>query len=252
MLRVAKVRSGGHAYYLEVAGGPAGPGIEAPGRWLGVGAPPLSLSGVVQPAPFVAVLAGEHPDTGEVLGTARARVRGGRLRYDLRGAEVGEHPPRPRRRRRGGRRRRRTRRSGGGRHVLRRASGPGRRAGRTGRRCRRAGARRRRGRGRFRPPGEPGPRSPPPHPRRRGQCGPWSRGSLERARRPRRLRPRVDHRLRSITSSCATNSPAGWASAWDPPDRGRADISGIGPDVRREFSRRAAEIAAHWPSGRPE
>ena len=37
VLRVAKVRSGGHAYYLEVAGGPAGPGSEAPGRWLGVG-----------------------------------------------------------------------------------------------------------------------------------------------------------------------------------------------------------------------
>ena len=33
--------------------------------------------------------------------------------------------------------------------------------------------------------------------------------------------------------------------SWDPPDRGRADISGIGPHVRREFSRRAAEIAAH-------
>jgi hypothetical protein len=32
---------------------------------------------------------------------------------------------------------------------------------------------------------------------------------------------------------------------WDPPDRGRADICGIGPEVRRQFSRRAAEITAH-------
>jgi conjugative relaxase-like TrwC/TraI family protein len=33
--------------------------------------------------------------------------------------------------------------------------------------------------------------------------------------------------------------------AWEKPDRGRADIAGVAPEVRREFSRRAAEIAAH-------
>jgi hypothetical protein len=33
--------------------------------------------------------------------------------------------------------------------------------------------------------------------------------------------------------------------AWNPPDRGRADIAGIGPEARREFSRRSADIAAH-------
>jgi len=33
--------------------------------------------------------------------------------------------------------------------------------------------------------------------------------------------------------------------AWTLPDRGRADIAGIGPEARREFSRRAAQIADH-------
>jgi hypothetical protein len=33
--------------------------------------------------------------------------------------------------------------------------------------------------------------------------------------------------------------------AWDRSDRGRADIAGIGPEARREFSRRATEIATH-------
>ncbi len=32
---------------------------------------------------------------------------------------------------------------------------------------------------------------------------------------------------------------------WDPPRNGRADITGIGPEVRRAFSRRAAAIEAH-------
>jgi len=33
--------------------------------------------------------------------------------------------------------------------------------------------------------------------------------------------------------------------AWDLPDRGRADIAGIAPGARREFSRRSAQIAGH-------
>ncbi len=45
MLRVAKVRKGGHAYYLEVAGNGSGTGIEAPGVWLGQGAEALGLRG---------------------------------------------------------------------------------------------------------------------------------------------------------------------------------------------------------------
>jgi hypothetical protein len=32
---------------------------------------------------------------------------------------------------------------------------------------------------------------------------------------------------------------------WEPLVRGRADVSGIGPDARRAFSRRSAEIAGH-------
>src|ERR1019366_1791491 len=74
VLRVAKVRSGGGAYYLEVAAG-TGTGIGAAGRWMGAGTPELGLSGPVQAADLHAVLAGEDPGTGQVLGTARHRVR---------------------------------------------------------------------------------------------------------------------------------------------------------------------------------
>jgi hypothetical protein len=31
---------------------------------------------------------------------------------------------------------------------------------------------------------------------------------------------------------------------WGPLDRGRADVVGIGPEVRKQFSRRSAEIDA--------
>ncbi len=74
VLRVSKVRSGGGAYYLEVAAGGAGTGIEAAGRWLGTGPPELRLSGLVAAADLDAVLAGERPGSGQVLGTARHRV----------------------------------------------------------------------------------------------------------------------------------------------------------------------------------
>jgi len=73
VLRVSKVRSGGAAYYLEVAAG-SGTGIEAAGRWTGTGTPELRLSGVVEAADLEAVLAGEDPGTGRVLGTARRQV----------------------------------------------------------------------------------------------------------------------------------------------------------------------------------
>jgi conjugative relaxase-like TrwC/TraI family protein len=74
VLRVAKVRTGGGDYYLEVATG-TGTGIEAAGRWLGSGTPELGLSGDVGPDDLHAVLAGKDPATGQVLGTARHRVR---------------------------------------------------------------------------------------------------------------------------------------------------------------------------------
>jgi hypothetical protein len=33
--------------------------------------------------------------------------------------------------------------------------------------------------------------------------------------------------------------------AWEPPTKGRADIAGIGPEVRQVFSQRATAIRAH-------
>jgi len=75
VLRVSKVRSGGGAYYLDVAAGGAGTGIEAAGEWMGPGTPALGLSGTVHAHDLDAVLAGENPGTGQVLGAARHRVR---------------------------------------------------------------------------------------------------------------------------------------------------------------------------------
>ncbi len=74
MLRVAKVRAGGHAYYLEVAGGPTAPGVEAPGRWLGTGAKALGLAGTVDGDALAAVLRGDDPVTGRRLGPTHHRV----------------------------------------------------------------------------------------------------------------------------------------------------------------------------------
>lgn len=74
MLRVAKVRRGGHAYYLEVAGNGAGTGIEAPGVWLGAGAPALGLNGEVDGDALGAVLAGDDPVTARRLGRSHDRV----------------------------------------------------------------------------------------------------------------------------------------------------------------------------------
>ncbi len=73
MLRVAKVRQGGHAYYLEVAGN-GGTGIEAPGRWLGSGAAALGLHGEVDGDALGALLRGDDPHTARRLGRAHHRV----------------------------------------------------------------------------------------------------------------------------------------------------------------------------------
>jgi conjugative relaxase-like TrwC/TraI family protein len=73
VLRVAKVRRGGHAYYLEVAGN-GGTGIEAPGRWLGTGAASLGLRGAVTDDALGAVLRGDDPVTFERLGRFHDRV----------------------------------------------------------------------------------------------------------------------------------------------------------------------------------
>ena len=74
MLRVAKVRKGGHAYYLEVAGNGAGTGIEAPGVWLGTGAAALALRGEVDGDALGAVLRGDDPVTSRRLGRSHDRV----------------------------------------------------------------------------------------------------------------------------------------------------------------------------------
>ena len=74
MLRLGKVATGGHAYYLEVAGG-TGTGAEPPGRWLGSGGAVLGLTGEVEEASLDALLRGRHPVDGRVLGTAHHRVR---------------------------------------------------------------------------------------------------------------------------------------------------------------------------------
>src|ERR1700691_1510525 len=73
VLRVSKVRSGGGGYYLEVAAG-SGTGIEPSGQWMGSGTPPWAHAGPVGGADLHAVLAGEDPRTGAVLGTRRHRV----------------------------------------------------------------------------------------------------------------------------------------------------------------------------------
>ncbi len=74
MLSMAKVRKGGHAYYLEVAGNGTGSGIEAPGVWVGTGAAALGLGGEVTGDALGAVLEGDHPVTLRRLGRSHDRV----------------------------------------------------------------------------------------------------------------------------------------------------------------------------------
>ncbi len=75
MLRVGKVRSGGHSYYLDVTGDDRHPGIEAPGRWVGRGRGDLGLTGTVAGPDLEAVLGGAAPRTGEMLGLTHHRVQ---------------------------------------------------------------------------------------------------------------------------------------------------------------------------------
>jgi conjugative relaxase-like TrwC/TraI family protein len=74
LLRVAKVAPGGHAYYLGVAAGPTGPGLEPSGRWLGAGAASFGLHGTVDGDALGALLAGDDPRSFERLGRAHHRV----------------------------------------------------------------------------------------------------------------------------------------------------------------------------------
>ena len=77
MLNIGRMAPGGHDYYLEVVAR----GVEdyylargeAPGRWLGNGADRLGLDGRVEGDALAAVLAGDHPSTGDRLAAHPAR-----------------------------------------------------------------------------------------------------------------------------------------------------------------------------------
>ena len=95
MLRVAKVRRGGHAYYLEVAGNGAGTGIEAPGRWLGSGrGRARTCTARWTATPSGRCSGATIPHTGAAAGPCPRPGQGGRIRPQLLRAEVGEHAPR--------------------------------------------------------------------------------------------------------------------------------------------------------------
>jgi conjugative relaxase-like TrwC/TraI family protein len=70
VLCIAKVRAGGHGYYLDVVDS----GAEAPGEWLSAGAARLGLHGVVEREDLATVLLGADPASGAALGGAWSRV----------------------------------------------------------------------------------------------------------------------------------------------------------------------------------
>ena len=243
VLRVSKVRAGGGAYYLEVAAGGSGTGTEAAGRWMGSGTPAFALSGTVAAADLDAVLAGEDPATGAVLGTARDRVRVAgfdltfsapksvSLLHALGDPDVADAVA-----------------AGHARAVGAAMSYVERHA---------LAVRRREGTPQAVPTAVDAvaaagfvhrvSRALDPHLHThvvvanlgRGPEGTWSaldgRGvyahaSATDALYHAHLRYELTRRL---------------GVAWETPDRGRADIAGVAPEVRREFSRRTAEIRAH-------
>jgi conjugative relaxase-like TrwC/TraI family protein len=80
VLRLWKVRPGGHDYYLAVVPG-AGSGVEPAGRWVGQAGRELGLQGEVEGSALARVLAGADPDTGEPMSPTHHRV--GVAAYDL-------------------------------------------------------------------------------------------------------------------------------------------------------------------------
>ncbi len=253
MLRVSKVRSGGGAYYLAVAAG-TGTGIEPAGRWTGSGAPVLGLAGAVRSADLEAVLAGQDPGSGQVLGRGRPRVtvagfdltfsapKSVSLLHALGDPEVSRAVA-----------------AGHNGAVEAALSYVERHA---------LAVRRRTG---TAPVPVPTPldgvtaagfvhrlsRALDPHLHShvvvanlgRGPEGTWSaldgRGVYAHASATDALYH--SHLRFELTRRLGV--------AWETAARGRADIAGIGPEARREFSRRAADIAAHmveggWAGGR--
>ena len=243
VLVVSKVRAGGHLYYLEPTGRTGGPAREPPGRWAGQGSASRRLGGPVEPEALEALLEGADPRTGVPLGADRRQVTvaaydlsfcapksvsilHGLAEADVRRAVddahdravsaalgyVEDHALAVRRRS-----------TEGSRVVL---------------------------------PVEPAPaavflhrtsRADDPHLHShvlvanigRGPAGDVSaldgRGVYaHRAATASLYHAQLRHELR-----------AALGVAWGPLDRGRAEIAGIGPEVRRAFSRRSAAIAAH-------
>lgn len=72
-MRLWKVPQGGQGYYLDVAEG-TGSGIEPAGGWLGRGAEVFGLRGRVDERAIGAVLEGRDPQTSELLSPNHARV----------------------------------------------------------------------------------------------------------------------------------------------------------------------------------
>jgi conjugative relaxase-like TrwC/TraI family protein len=71
VLCIAKVRPGGHTYYLEVVE----TGAESPGQWLGERTERLGLRGVLGPSELEAVLTGADPFSGNRIGRSHDRVK---------------------------------------------------------------------------------------------------------------------------------------------------------------------------------
>lgn len=77
VLRVAKLRIGGEAYYLEVSSPrQGGPGLEAPGEWAGSGLARFGLEGQVSGAQLGLILAGLDPLGARAAGQPRLGTRG--------------------------------------------------------------------------------------------------------------------------------------------------------------------------------
>jgi conjugative relaxase-like TrwC/TraI family protein len=69
VLRLSKLGPGREGYYLQTVG------IEPPGHWIGHGSEQAGLGSEVGRDELSALLGGRDPNSGEVLGTGRSRVR---------------------------------------------------------------------------------------------------------------------------------------------------------------------------------
>ncbi|HAM03027.1 MAG TPA: hypothetical protein DCQ30_12500, partial [Acidimicrobiaceae bacterium] len=74
VLLVSKVRAGGHRYYLDATSGPGGRGTEPPGSWLGKAARRMDMGAPVGLVALEALMEGSDPRTGELLGADRRLV----------------------------------------------------------------------------------------------------------------------------------------------------------------------------------